>query len=65
MKRFQGLVSTALAYSAAHHWMDKDPQMRQVWGWFALSAIALLVVTGLISHWNNARAKTQKPTVQN
>ena len=62
MSRFQGLLGTALAYSTAHSFMDKDPAMREGWGWFSAVIVLLLAITYLIEHWKNARPKPQSAT---
>lgn len=71
IKRIQGLLGTALAYSFAHRFMDKDPHMRAVWLWFALFFFTMLGITVFISRWKDSRSgnresqeqpQTQMPT---
>jgi hypothetical protein len=60
MRKFQSLLGTALAYSVARYWMDKNPGMHQVWGWYATAASAGLLFTGLVSYWTNARSRQKE-----
>jgi hypothetical protein len=60
MRKFQSILVAALAYSVARYWMDKDPGLRQVWGWFAIAAGAALILTGLVSYWTSARNRRTK-----
>ncbi len=56
MKKFQGTVATALMYCTARYWLDKNnEQLRQVWGWFAIVAIAMLIITGIVSRYSHAK----------
>lgn len=59
MKKFQGLLGTALTYSIARKFMDKDPQMREGWGWFAVVFAVGLAITALISRWKDARSRSR------
>jgi hypothetical protein len=47
MKKIQATCGTALAYCFAHRFMDKDPQMRDVWGWFALGIGAMMILIAI------------------
>ena len=47
----------ALAEATAMHWIDKDAGMRQVYGWFALATLGLLVITEILCYWIGTRIK--------
>ena len=64
MKKLQGLCGTALTYSVARTFIDKDPQMQWVWKLFASIFGAVLLLTYLYSWWKSSRGSNAEPIPQ-
>jgi hypothetical protein len=60
IRAIQGLAVIVLAYSAAHRSMVKEVGMREMWGWFAVIAIATLIGAVLMSRYLKDRAASIK-----
>ncbi len=57
MRKFQGLLGTALTFSTVRSFIEKDAEMRQVWGWFAVVFLVALGITVLVSRWRLRRSR--------